>query len=171
MWKRELHIDVELSNQEWGSYLQATIALQYDVARRSWIGDYLDPNTFLSCWATADGNNRTGWSNARFDALLNRAAHELDPKRRLATLAEAEALLLDEGPVLPIYHYSTNELIKPYVHGIYRTPLDVHPITHVWIDRDWPHGAKALAAGTSGVAPVAGDAGAAHAAEAPRGAR
>src|SRR5262249_2843220 len=48
MWKRELHVDVELSNQEWGSYLQATTNLQYDVARRSWIGDYLDPNTFLS---------------------------------------------------------------------------------------------------------------------------
>ena len=52
MWKRELGIDVELSNQEWGSYLQATTSLQYDVARRSWIGDYLDPNTFLGLLAS-----------------------------------------------------------------------------------------------------------------------
>jgi ABC-type oligopeptide transport system substrate-binding subunit len=61
----------------------------------------------------------------------------LDPERRFAILREAEILLLDEGPVIPIYHYSTNELVKPYVRGIYRTALDVHPLTRVWIDRDW----------------------------------
>jgi oligopeptide transport system substrate-binding protein len=52
-------------------------------------------------------------------------------------LSEAEGLLLDECPVIPIYHYSTNELVKPYVRGIYPTPLDIHPIDAVTIDRDW----------------------------------
>jgi oligopeptide transport system substrate-binding protein len=149
MWKRELHIDVELSNQEWGSYLQATSSLQYDVARRSWIGDYLDPNTFLSCWITGDGNNRTGWSDKHYDAMLRNAAREVDAKKRFAILREAEALLLSEGPTLPIYHYSTNELVKPYVRGIYQTALDVHPLNYVWIDRDWrshePESPQALA--------------------------
>ena len=83
MWKRELHIDVELSNQEWGSYLQATTGLKYDVARRSWIGDYLDPNSFLQMLVTGDGNNRTGWSDPHYDALVREAAHTLDPARRL----------------------------------------------------------------------------------------
>jgi len=137
MWKRELHIEVELSNQEWGSYLQATTALQYDVARRSWIGDYLDPNTFLSMYLTGDGNNRTGWGDARYDALIHAAADEVNAARRFAILREAEARLLDFGPVIPIYHYSTNELVKPYVRGIYQTALDIHPLTYVWIDRDW----------------------------------
>ena len=137
MWKRELHIDVELSNQEWGSYLQATTGLKYDVARRSWIGDYLDPNSFLACFRTADGNNRTGWSDARYDRLLATAAVELNPALRAKILARAEALLLDEGPVIPIYHYSTTELVKPYVRGLYPTALDTHPLKQVWIDRDW----------------------------------
>ena len=150
MWKRELGIDVELSNQEWGSYLQATIAGKYDIARRSWIGDYLDPNTFLSCWITGDGNNRTGWSSPRYDALLARAADDLDPARRLATLAAAESLELADGPIIPIYHFSTNELVKPYVHGIYRTPLDVHPLTYVWMDHDWPPTTTALATPAAG---------------------
>jgi oligopeptide transport system substrate-binding protein len=105
--------------------------------RRSWIGDYLDPNTFLSCWITGDGNNRSGWSSARYDGLLRQAAREPDAHRRFALLYDAEALLLDEGPTLPVYHYSTNELVKPYVRGIYQTVLDVHPLTNVWIDRDW----------------------------------
>jgi oligopeptide transport system substrate-binding protein len=117
------------------------------VARRSWIGDYLDPNTFLSCYLTGDGNNRTGWGDPRYDRLLREAAAELDPARRFALLREAEILLLDEGPVIPIYHYSTNELVKPYVRGIYRTPLDVHPLTRVWIDHDWARRPAPVAAG------------------------
>ncbi len=137
MWKRELGIDVELSSQEWGSYLQATTTLHYDVARRSWIGDYLDPNSFLQLLVGGDGNNRTGWADARYDALLRRAAHTLDPVQRFATLAEAESLALDQSVYLPIYHYSTTELVKPWVQGIYQTALDVHPLTHVWIDHDW----------------------------------
>ncbi|MGH7726704.1 MAG: peptide ABC transporter substrate-binding protein [Candidatus Eiseniibacteriota bacterium] len=136
IWKRELNIPVELSNQEWASYLNATTSKKYDVARRSWIGDYLDPNTFLSMWVTGDGNNRTGWSSRRYDALLGSATRETDPQVRLAHLAEAESILLDEGPVIPIYHYSASGLVKPYVRGLYATTLDVHPLTHVWIDHE-----------------------------------
>ncbi len=137
MWHDVLHIDVQLANQEWASYLKATTELRYDVTRRSWIGDYLDPNTFLAMWITGDGNNRSGWSDPRYDALIRDAALEVDAAKRMAMLAEAERLVLADGPVIPIYHYSTNELVKPYVRGIYRTALDIHPLTHVWIDRDW----------------------------------
>jgi ABC-type oligopeptide transport system substrate-binding subunit len=137
MWKRTLGIDVELSNQEWGSYLQATTSLQYQVARRSWIGDYLDPNTFLECMVGGDGNNRTGWSDRRYDALIARAARELDAERRARIMAEAESLLLEAAPIIPIYHYNTTELVKPYVRGLHPTALDTHPLKHVWIDHQW----------------------------------
>ena len=145
MWKRELGIRVELANQEWGSYLQATTTLQYDVARRSWIGDYLDPTTFLGCMRSGDGNNRTGWSDQRYDALLRQAAVELDDARRMRTLAEAESLMLDQAPVIPFYHYATTELVKPYVRGLYSTALDTHPLKYVWIDREWRRGTPAVA--------------------------
>lgn len=147
MWKNTLGIDVELSNQEWGSYLQATTNLQYQVARRSWIGDYLDPTTFLQLGLTGDGNNRTGWSDPHFDALLRSASKELDAAQRMRTLAAAESLLLADGPFIPIYHYSTNELVKPYVKGIYRTALDVHPLNYVSIDRNWRSASPATALG------------------------
>jgi ABC-type oligopeptide transport system substrate-binding subunit len=137
MWRRYLHIEVELSNQEWGSYLQATTSLQYDVARRSWIGDYLDPTTFLQIGVGGDGNNRTGWKDPRYDRLLREAGMTLDAERRSALLREAEALLLADGPFIPIYHYSVNDLVKPYVRGIHPTLLDTHPLKDVWIDHDW----------------------------------
>src|SRR5205823_7396931 len=106
-------------NQEWGSYLQSTVSLKYDVARRSWIGDYLDPNTFLGLMTSHDGNNRTGWKDATYDTLMAEASRELDPARRMQILARAEARVLDQAPVIPIYHYATSELLKPYVRGLY----------------------------------------------------
>ncbi|HEY6867063.1 MAG TPA: ABC transporter substrate-binding protein, partial [Candidatus Eisenbacteria bacterium] len=145
MWKRQLNIDVELSNQEWGSYLQATTSLQYDIARRSWIGDYLDPTTFLELGVTDDGNNRTGWSNSRYDALLRQAASEPDRARRARLLRDAEAILLDEGPFIPVYHYTISDLVKPYVRGIRPNALDTHDLKFVWIDRGWRRGTSSVA--------------------------
>lgn len=137
MWQRELAVKVELSNQEWGSYLQATRALNYQIARRSWIGDYLDPNTFLHLLTSEDGNNRSGWKDARYDALIREASRTLEPARRFAVLAEAESLAIDQAPYMPIYHYSTIELVKPWVRGLYQNALDTHPLTHVWLDHEW----------------------------------
>ena len=71
-----------------------------------------------------------GWSDPslRRDDPRGRERSWIRP-RRLDILSRAEALLLADGPVIPIYHYSTNELVKPYVHGIYQTALDIHPLT------------------------------------------
>ncbi len=146
MWKRDLGIDVELSNQDWGSYLQATTSLQYDVARRSWIGDYLDPNSFLQMLASGDGNNRSGWGDPHYDAMLKRAAGTLDAAERFRILKDAETLAVEAAPFLPIYHYSTTELVKPWVRGLYQTALDTHPLKAVWIDHDWQRGLKPVAA-------------------------
>ncbi len=137
MWKRDLGIQVTLSNQEWASYLAATTSRNYDVARRSWIGDFGDPMTFLDMWITDAGNSRTGWSNAEYDGLIRRATVEVDPVERLRMLARAEEILLSDGPVIPVYHYAETSLIKPYVQGIHSTVLDVHPLKGVWIDHAW----------------------------------
>ncbi len=157
MWARELGIHVELANVEWGTYMKSTTGLRYDVASRSWIADYLDPNTFLACYVGGDGNNRTGWRSARYDRLIHDAAFEPDTAKRAVLLREAEALLLSECPVIPIYQYTTTELVKPYVRGLYSTLLDSHPLTHVWIDRDWrrragTHSAAAVEPAMSAVA-------------------
>ncbi len=137
MWRRELGVPVELRNMEWSGYQQATTTLQYDVARRSWIGDYLDPSTFLTLLTSGDGNNRSGWSDPEYDRLMRASEREVDPSKRFTLLREAEARALASSPYLPIYHYSTHELVKPYVKGLFHTALDVHPLSRVWIDREW----------------------------------
>jgi len=72
--RRNLHVDVAAYNQEWQSYQQSTRAMDYDLSRAGWIGDYEDPNTFLDLWTTNGGNNQTGWGSAVYDRLLAAAA-------------------------------------------------------------------------------------------------
>lgn len=166
MWKRELGIEVGLSNQEFASYMKATTSLQYQIARRSWIGDYKDPNTFLFLLRSGDGNNRTGWANARFDSLIEQAGREMDPRLRLQQLASAECIALDEMPFLPIYGYRTLELVAPYVRGWYPTALDSHPLKALWLDPSGGPAEPVPPAGAAGPG-AAGEPGAAHAGDAP----
>ena len=72
--KKELGVDVQPFNQEWQSYQTTTRAMNYDMARAGWIGDYLDPNTFLNLWVTDGGNNQTGYGNPVYDQLCQTAA-------------------------------------------------------------------------------------------------
>jgi oligopeptide transport system substrate-binding protein len=135
-WKENLGIDVGLQNMEWNAYQDAQQNLHYQVSRAGWIGDYLDPNTFLDMWMTGNTNNQTGWSNKRYDKLISQAAAQVNPAARLETLRQAETILMGEMPIIPIYFYVTSNLVRPYVKGFYQNPLDVHPLDQIWIDQD-----------------------------------
>ncbi|MFT6143648.1 MAG: ABC-type oligopeptide transport system substrate-binding subunit [Myxococcota bacterium] len=134
-WRQHLGINIELENREWKTYLKTVHAMEYDIARAGWIGDYLDPNTFLDLWVTDGGNNETGWSNAEYDALIDAAGREPDPATRLDLLRQAEAILAVEMPFLPIYWYADVELRQPDVRGYHSNLMDQHPLQHVWLDR------------------------------------
>ena len=137
MWAKTLHIQVALRNEEWASYLKSRNNLEYDIARAGWIGDYPDPSSFTDLMESTNGNNNTGWKNLAYDRLLDVARREADPLRRMGLLQQSEALLLQDLPVLPLYTYASNALIKPYVRGIYPTSQDLHPLNEVCIDRRW----------------------------------
>ncbi len=132
MWKEHLGVEVRLTNLEWKVYLARMKELDYQVARAGWIGDYVDPNTFLDMWITGGGNNQTGWSNARYDSLIRQAAETVDPEARTRLLVEAETILVrDELPVLPIYTYVGKGLVRRTFDGWYPNILDQHPMKFV----------------------------------------
>jgi len=134
MWKEELGIDVGLYNQEWKVYLATRKARDFDIARAAWIGDYADPNTFLSLMTGDNGNNHSNWGDPDFDALIAQAAAEQNPEARFALFQKAEAILIDEMPVLPIYFYVRSTLIDASVRGWHPNILDYHPYQDVWLD-------------------------------------
>jgi oligopeptide transport system substrate-binding protein len=134
-WQRTLGIVVSLRNEEWGSALNTQQQMNYYVSRRAWTGDYLDPNTFLNMYVTGGENNNTGYSNPEYDRLIDGAAQEPDQTKRMRMLEQAERILMDELPIIPIYFYVSRNMVKPHVQGFRNNLQDNHPIRTVWIDQ------------------------------------
>ncbi len=134
MWKRELGITLELRPLEWKTWLRAQAELDYDLSRSSWIGDYNDPNTFLDMFMSNNGNNRTGWKNARYDELMGQANAEPDLKKREKILQQAETILIrDEVPIVPLYIYVNTEMYDPTkIKGVYPNIRGEHPVRAIW---------------------------------------
>jgi len=126
-----LGIEIELVNMEWKVYLAATLDGKYDIARAGWIGDYVDPNTFLDMWVTGGGNNRAKWSNPEYDRLIEQASVTLEPEARLELFQRAEAILMDQVPIMPIYFYRSKSLVQDSVEGWNPTLLDHHPYKYI----------------------------------------
>jgi oligopeptide transport system substrate-binding protein len=131
MWKEELGIEVTLENQEWKVYLDTQNSMNYDISRSAWIGDFMDPVTFLSMWTTGNGNNNTHWSNPEYDAVIDQAARTGDPKARLELLRRAEDIFLSEVPVVIIYWYTNAYLLQPSVQNWYPLVLGNHNYKYI----------------------------------------
>jgi oligopeptide transport system substrate-binding protein len=137
LWRTHLGVTVDLRNQEWKVYLDSTNRLRYDIARSNWIGDYNDPSTFLDMFITDGGNNRTGWSNARYDECLRLARQEPDHARRTRLFQEAERILVDdEMPIVPLYHAVYTYLVRPGVEGVFDNFRNVHPFQYLYRSAD-----------------------------------
>ena len=119
-------------------------ALDYKgVSRTGWSADYMDPFTFLGIWYTPTGANATGWWDPKYAALLDEANRTIDPQRRYQILAQAEQVLLDAQPVMPLTVPTTRWMKKPYVKGLYPNAATLHSWKYVYLERDstkWDYG-------------------------------
>lgn len=114
-WKEHLGVEVALEALPSKAFSTRLKQHEFTIARAAWFGDYPDPTTWLGKMHSDDGNNDAQWRNARYDALLAEA-DALPPAQaaaRLAKLAEAEALMLDEEPMGLVYHYVNVYLFDP----------------------------------------------------------
>ena len=114
----EIGVNVELTNQEWAVFLNTRQQGDYQISRHGWIGDYVDPMTFLDMWVTGGGNNDCGFSNAEYDKLISDAKVETDAAKRTEMLRKAEDILMDEMPLIPIYYYTNVRAWNDNVKGI-----------------------------------------------------
>jgi oligopeptide transport system substrate-binding protein len=135
MFMQNLNIQVNLVNQEWKVYLDSHNNMNYDISRRGWIGDYVDPYTFLSMYITDGGNNKTGFSNARYDEIvLKEAPAELDRDKRYALYHEAETILLENMPILPIFTYQYKHLFTTSVKGMPDNIMGYYNYKYVYLE-------------------------------------
>jgi len=135
MWKDVLNIEVTLANQEWKVYLDSVNQMNFQIARRGWIGDYVDPNNFLDLFITGGGNNNTGYSNPEYDDIILRRAPSAPTRdERYSLFREAEAMLMESMPIIPIYTYTSKHLTHPSVKGMPSNLMDSLNIRYVWLD-------------------------------------
>ncbi len=134
MWKRELGVNITIVQLEQKVWLQNQQTQSFQISSARWAGDYVDPNTFLDLWLTNGGTNWTGWGNANYDRLVTEAARTLDPAKRQSLQREAETLLLNEGPIIPIYYGARAFLIDPSVKGWESNILGLHRYQTISLD-------------------------------------
>jgi oligopeptide transport system substrate-binding protein len=128
-WKKTLGIEIELQNQEWKTFLDNRKKHDFQVARAGWIGDYMDPSTFLFELLLSNASNNDGaFNNKKYDDLANKAAVMPDGKPRFDLLKQAEEIAItQEQAVAPIYFYVSQNLIDiGKWNGWYKNPLNIH---------------------------------------------
>ncbi|MEZ5564189.1 MAG: peptide ABC transporter substrate-binding protein [Gammaproteobacteria bacterium] len=134
MWRDVLGVHTELLSQEWRVFLQTRRSrIDTQVFRYGWVGDYDDPYTFAEILESKHGLNDMGYNNPRYDELLHQASREADAKVRMALLEEAERVMLDDMPILPMYFYVSKKMLKPWVAGYEDNIMDRHYSRHLRI--------------------------------------
>jgi oligopeptide transport system substrate-binding protein len=137
MWKQVLGIKVNLRNEEWKVYLSSRSQKQFQMVRSGWIGDFNDASNFLDLFRSDVGTmNPSGWKNAQYDKLMMQAESETDHQKRAGLMQQAEKILLADMPLIPIYYYTTQHLVKPTIKGWKDNVMDVHPSRFLDVSAD-----------------------------------
>jgi oligopeptide transport system substrate-binding protein len=104
--------------------------------RNGWVGDYMDPFTFLNLFYSPQNDGATGWWDPKYDKMLDDANNETDEMKRFELLARAEFYVMQQQIVVPLTTQGTSWMKKPYVKGLYPNPGTLHPWKFVYIEQD-----------------------------------
>jgi oligopeptide transport system substrate-binding protein len=133
MWKA-IGVNATLRNEEWKVYLETRDKKNFEVARAAWIADYDDPINFLDMFLSNAGErNDAGYNNKAYDELIAKTATETDPAARMKLFTEAEQLFLNDDPMIPIYHYTSQHMVSKKVSGWEFNILDFHLARYISI--------------------------------------
>ncbi|MBL8047877.1 MAG: peptide ABC transporter substrate-binding protein [Chthonomonas sp.] len=117
--KTNLGVSVNIRSMEWGAYLEKRNRGELQLFHMRWGADYLDPENFLSLLLTTNGaENKIGYSNPKVDTLCAQADVMDNGPDRWSLYAQAEDLILQDAPWLPLYFQRDAELINPRVTGL-----------------------------------------------------
>ncbi len=133
MWARQLGVHVTITPLEQRTLFQSQRELNYTIAFSSWIADYDDPSTFLNTMVTGGGNNWSGWGDPAYDRLIADAAGTADTTRRYEDFQQAEAILLQQAPLIPLFYGNQTFLLRPEVHNWHGSKLGFVRFPDVWL--------------------------------------
>jgi oligopeptide transport system substrate-binding protein len=133
VWAKELGFHIQIAPVEQKTLFSNSQTGNYTIAFSSWIADYPDPSTFLASLQTGNGNNWAKYSNPKYDQLIEAAANSADNKVRYDDFQRAEAILMHDAPLVPLYFGERPFLIQPSVHGWPDSKLGFKAFKNVWL--------------------------------------
>ena len=139
MWRDVLGVEVELDKREWQYFLETRGNRdEWQIMRFAWAGDYNHASTFTDILLSTSPQNLPGYQSRRFDNLVAAALAEQDTNAQAQLLASAEAEMLDDYPIAPLYFYVSKHLVSPAVHGFEQNVLDRHPSRYMRLSQTLP---------------------------------
>ncbi len=129
----EFHYDTD-----WPSFSRLLSEGRMPMFLYAWYADVPDPDNFLfKLFQSQSSRNFMRYADPRVDSLLLRARNEADVPRRVELYRRAEQVILDDAPIVPIWHYSYERLFQPYVRSVEVSGLgDPYiPFRKVWLAR------------------------------------
>jgi len=137
MWRDILGVEVTLDKKEWQYFLETRERRSdWQVMRFAWFGDYDHASTFTNIFRSNDAQNLARFDNPEYDRLVATASQEAHSDKQAELLREAEALLLTENPVAPLYFFVSKHLVSPQVAGFEQNVLDRHPSRYLSLEVD-----------------------------------
>lgn len=132
MWKERLGIEVEIQVMPYEAMVERMEKKNYQLSLMMWAGDYNDALAYLDIFKSHNPYNMTFYSNEKFDRILDEAASQEDEKKRMDLLIEAEQILIEDMPVVPVYYLCLDYAINPKYKGLARGKTPIQDMDLYW---------------------------------------
>lgn len=126
MWRQNLGIKSRLKNQEWKVFVNTRKGPNKQVFRSGWIADYHDPLNFLELFHSQSHFNFYAFNHQPYDKIIEQLRSSFDPLEKSNLVAQAEHILAEQLPVIPLYHYVSRHLVNAAVTGFHDNEMDRH---------------------------------------------
>ncbi|MSU00204.1 peptide ABC transporter substrate-binding protein [Tissierella pigra] len=135
MWRVNLGIEIQLENVDFQVKLDREKAGDYHISRAGWIGDYMDPITFIELWESNSSFNDAKYNSPEYDQLVKIAKTSPDPNERFDAMRKAEQIVMEDMPIVPVYFYTQPYAQKSYVTGVYKPLVNYPKLTYADINK------------------------------------
>ena len=136
MWRENLGIDINIQQVEWATFIQDLHKGRLQAwSGLAWEADYPDPQTFIDVLFRSDSSiNYGSYNNKNVDNFINQAQIEQDATSRYKLYNQAEQIIIDEAPWLPLWWGTESiSLVKPRVKNLKFYSLSISRFKDVWI--------------------------------------
>jgi oligopeptide transport system substrate-binding protein len=121
-WLHNLGVEITPKQLDWGELLDRLLRESPHIWLMGWSADYPDPDNFLR---VGEWRLTGGWRNELYDRLIEGARRVTDQNERISMYQQAEPILVEEAPIIPLYHIRWHLLVQPWVKRHPMSPVKV----------------------------------------------